>query len=304
MGDLSLSVIIVTYNSRRDIDACLSSLYADLGARSAQVVVVDNASTDETPTHISDRWPKATLLQQSENRGFAAANNRGIRCADGNAILLLNPDTVTQPGAIDALLTALEAHSQAGVIGPMLLNLDGSLQTSCRDFPSLFGDLIGMSELYRSGWVRRALDRRMISLSDHGRARQVDWLSGACLLVRRAAIDAVGLMDEGFFMYSEEMEWQYRMVLRGWQVWFDPSARVVHHGGASTGAFSGQRIIWQYQSIWRFYHLYRNAVERAALRSIVWLVTWPKVMFLALFSRRNPHRRELLSAFWQVLWLN
>jgi GT2 family glycosyltransferase len=303
MDNLSLSVIIVTFNSRAVVDACLTSLYADLGARSAQVVVIDNASSDETPTHISDRWPQVTLLRETENRGFAVANNTGIRCAGGDAILLLNPDTVIQPGAIDSLLAALAAHSQAGVIGPMLLNLNGSLQPSCRDFPSLFGDLIGMSELYRLGGVRQALERRMINLSDHGRTCQVDWLSGACLLVRRAALEAVGLMDEGFFMYSEEMEWQYRMALHGWQVWFEPSARVVHLGGASTRAFSGRRIIWQYQSIWRFYHLYRSAVDRAALRSIVWLATWPKVMFLALFIRHNPHRRELLSAFWQVLWL-
>ncbi len=304
MDKLSLSVIIVTYNSIREMDACLSSLFADLGARSADVIVVDNASTDGTAARISAERPQVRLLAQKENRGFATANNLGIRCSGGDALLLLNPDTVIQPGAIDALLTAFNVHAQAGVVGPRLLNPDGSLQPSCRDFPSLFGDLIGMSELYRSSWVRRALGRRMVSLNDHERARRVDWLSGACLLVRRAAVDAVGSMDESFFLYSEEMEWQYRMARRGWQAWFEPAARVVHQGGASTNAFSGQRIIWQYASIWRFYHLNRNAVERIALRSIIWLATWPKLFFLAVRSRGNPHRRELLSAFWRVLWLN
>ncbi len=130
------------------------------------------------------------------------------------------------------------------------------------------------------------------------------WLSGACLLVRRAAIDVVGQMDESFFMYSEELDWQYRMAQRGWLAWFEPAARITHLGGASTALLSGQRIVWQYQSIWRFYRLYRSAGQRLALHWIIWIATLPKIVFLALSSHGNAHRRELLRAFWQVLWLS
>ena len=302
MDDTALPVIIVTFNSKCEIDACLENLYADF-ERPATVIVVDNASVDGTAGHVASRWPQVTLLPQVENVGFAAANNIGLKCAASDPVLLLNPDTVIKPGAMKALLAAMEAHPDAAVVGPMLLNPDGSLQPSCREFPSLIGDLIGMTELYRVQWARRLLGRRLVSLGDHSRERRVDWLSGACLLVRRAAIDDVGPMDDRFFMYSEEMEWQYRMAVRGWTVWFEPRARVVHLGGASTAAVSGQRVVWQYQSIWRFYRQYRDVVQRLALHWIVWFATFPKIAFLALWSRGNSHRRELLRAFWHVLWL-
>lgn len=327
MADPPLSVIIVTLNSRQEIDACLASLFADLGERQAtsdaivnrrlqatsdaivnqrlqaRVIVVDNASTDGTAAHIAAQWPQVTLLAQAENRGFAAANNIGLAHATGDAVLLLNPDTVIQPGALPALLAVLDVRSEVGIIGPMLVNANGSPQSSCRDFPSLLGDLVGMTELYRVPVARRLLRRHLSSLDDECRPRRVDWLSGACLLVRRAAIDAVGSMDEGFFMYSEEMEWQYRMAQRGWVAWFEPAARVLHLGGASTAAFSGERIIWQYQSIWRFYRMYRSASQRFALRWIVWVATLPKITYLAWHARGNAHRQELLRAFWRVLWL-
>lgn len=303
MADLPLAVVIVTYNSRREIDTCLESIYADLGGWPADVVVVDNASTDGTAEHIATRWPEVGLRAQMINQGFAAGNNIGLAATTGDPVLLVNPDTVIQGGAVAALMLALEKHPEAGVIGPMLLNPDGSLQPSCREFPSPLGGLIGMAELYRVGIVRRLLGGRLASLSDHRTARRVDWLSGACLLVRRAAADAAEPLDEGFFMYSEEMEWQYRMAQHGWAIWFEPTARVVHLGGASTAPLGDQRIVWQYQSIFRFYRLYRSRGQRLALRLLVWVVTWPKILFLTLFGRNNAHRQDLRRAFWKVLWL-
>lgn len=303
MADSVLSIIIVTYNSRAEIDACLKSLFADLGGLPAQVIVADNASADGTAEHIAEVWRQVTLLAQTCNRGFAVANNLGIQRARGDRILFLNPDAIVQSGAISALLAAMDAHPDAGIVGPRLLNPDASLQPSCREFPSLLTHFIGMTELYRVRFVRQCLARWFASLGDHGFARRVDWLSGACLLVRRAAIDAVGLMDEGFFLYAEELEWQYRMARRGWSAWFEPSARVLHLGGASTAAVPGQRIVWQYESIYRFYRIHRRAYQRLGLRILVWLVTLPKILILTLMSRGNPRRQELLRAFWQVLWL-
>ncbi len=301
MAEQPLSVVVVTYNSRREIDACLEGLYADLGLQSAQVIVVDNASMDGTAEHVREQWPRVTLLAEARNHGFAGANNIGLSAATGDPILLLNPDTVVQPGALSAMRNTLHAHAEAGVVGPMLLNPDRTLQPSCREFPNLLGDLIGMAELYRLGIVRRLLRRRMPSLGDHSCPRRVDWLNGACLLIRRAAIETVGLMDPGFFMYSEEMEWQYRLALRGWSAWFEPSAKVTHMGGASTAAVPGQRIVWQYQSILRFYQMYRSPLQRLALRLLIWAVTWPKIIYLALRSRSSLRRRELLRAFLHIL---
>ena len=303
MADQPIAVVIVTYNSRREIDNCLASLFADLGEWPAQVVVVDNASTDGTTGHIAAQWPQVRLLAQAHNLGFAAATNLGLATVAGDPVLLLNPDTVIHRGALDRLLATLADHPEVGVVGPKLLNADGTLQPSCRDFPGLISDLIGMAELYRLTLVRRLLSRRLVSLGDHRGAGRVDWLSGACLLVRRAALDAVGPFDEGFFMYSEEMEWQYRLARCGWRAWFEPAAVVTHLGGASTAAVPGQRIVWQYQSIFRFANRYRTPRQRLALRLLVWTATWPKIIVVALRSRGNPRRRELLRAFWRVLWL-
>lgn len=298
-----ISIIIVTYNSYPEIEACLQTLHQALEGLSSEIIIIDNASTDNTVSYIRSHWPQVTLLAQAQNSGFAAANNIGLAIAGGNPILLLNPDTVILPGAISTLLNAFVSHPQAGVVGPKLLNPDGSLQPSCRDFPGLLSDFIGMAELYRLPIIHRWAGKFMSSLSDHRSPRQVDWLSGACLLVRKEAISAAGPMDAGFFMYSEELDWQYRMTQKGWQIWFEPVAQITHIGGASTQAVPGERIMWQYQGILRFYRLHFSVARQIAIKLLIWLVTWPKIIFLALTFRQKPRRRVLLRAFWRVLWL-
>ncbi len=303
MADALISVIIVTYNSRKEIDPCLTALFSDLGAMPAQVIIIDNASTDGTPEHLASQWQQVTVLRQNRNRGFAAANNLGLAIAQGNSILLLNPDTVIKPGAISAMLTAMKNRANIGVVGPRLLNDDGSLQPSCREFPNLLTHFIGMTELYRIGWIRRLLRRGLPSLGEHRTAGYVDWLSGACLLVRHSTIDGVGGMDERYFLYGEELDWQYRMAQHGWRAWFEPSAQIIHSGGASTMALPSQRIVWQYEGIFRFSRMYCNVFQYLALRVMVWFVTLPKILFLTIVGWRNPRRQELARAFWRVLWL-
>jgi hypothetical protein len=131
----------------------------------------------------------------------------------------------------------------------------------------------------------------------------VDWLSGACLVARRAAIVNVGLMDESYYIYAEELDWQYRMHQEGWKVWFKPSAKVVHIGRASRSHAGGERIIWQYRSMLRFYRLHRGPLRAAPQRLLVWLITWPKILMLALAQVGACERRESLRAFWRVLWI-
>lgn len=298
-----ISVIIVTYNSRREIGPCLMSLFAELGEMPAQVIVVDNASSDGTPAYLASQWHHVTLLAQNRNLGFAAANNLGLAIARGDPILLLNPDTRLQAGAIHSMLNAIKCHTDVGVVGPQLLNTDGSLQPSCREFPNVLTHFIGMTELYRIEGMRRWLRRWLPSLDEHRTPRYVDWVSGACLLVRRSAIDAVGGMDERFFIYGEELDWQYRMAQHGWRVWFAPSAQIVHAGGASTAAVPAQRIVWQYESIFRFARLHQSVFQQIALRVLVWCITLPKILILAFSAGRAPRRQEMARAYWRVLWL-
>jgi len=228
---MMLSVIIVSYNTRQMTLDCLRTLYAGLGGLSAEVFVVDNASTDGSPAAVREAFPQVTLIANDHNAGFGAANNQAIGCARGEFLLLLNSDAFPEPGAIPALVEYLQAHPRTGVVGPKLLNADGSRQLSCFRFPT--PGLAWRENL----WISAALPNHPI-LGDyrrwaHDAEREVDWVIGACLLVRKKACDEAGGFDERFFMYSEETDWQQRIRRSGWKIAFTPTAQVTHLGGAS-----------------------------------------------------------------------
>lgn len=227
-----LSIVIVTFNSTAEIDGCLGSVTgAHAPTVDHEIVVVDNASTDGTPDHIRQQWPGARLLDAGGNRGFAAANNIGIRQTFGELVLLLNPDTVVANGAIDRLVSVLDARSDAAIVGPRLVDGDGRAELS-------FGRMITpLAELRQKllvlgnerGWpgvpsqVRHMTQQR----------REVDWVSGACLLIRRADLEAAGLLDERYFMYLEDVDLCAAVRARGRRVLFEPSALVTHLRGRS-----------------------------------------------------------------------
>ncbi|NOT43925.1 MAG: glycosyltransferase family 2 protein [Acidobacteria bacterium] len=229
-----LSIVIVTFNSVPDIDRCLASLAAAPPATSHQIVVVDNASPDGTAAHVRQRWPRVTVLDAGGNTGFSHANNVGIRATRGELILLLNPDTVVPAGALDALIATLERHPGAAVAGPRLVDGLGRAELSHGPMISPFAEL-GQKLLVRahargSGLAARVVERRT------RRPATVDWVSGACLLVRREAAERVGLLDERFFMYTEDVDFCARLRAAGYQVRFDPSSEVVHLRGRSAAS--------------------------------------------------------------------
>src|SRR5579871_2211201 len=234
-----VSVIIVSYNTRDMTVDCLRTLYADLGALEAEVWVVDNASQDDSVEAIRQAFPQVKLIENGSNAGFGAANNRAMRQAQGDYFLLLNSDAFPKPGAIAALIACAQAHPDAAVVGPRLLNKDGSLQTSCYRFPSP-----GRAWL-ENLWIS-ALMQNHPTLGDyrrwpHDRERDVDSVIGACMLVRREAFEQTQGFDERFFMYQEETDWQKNLREKGWSVIFTPTAQVTHLGGAS-GAGEQARI--------------------------------------------------------------
>jgi len=228
--DIQLSAIIVNYNTREMTLKCLGALSASLEGIGAEIIVVDNASTDGSVEAIRGAYPGAVVVARTENSGFGAANNEAMRMAKGRYFLLLNSDAFPEPAAIRTLLDFIEDHPKAGVVGPRLLNADGTLQISCYPFPSPL-----------SAWMENLwLDRGYRGWA-HDSVRRVDFLVGACLLVRREAYARVGGFDERFFMYSEEADWLRRMKDAGWEAVFVPDARVTHLGGAS-GAKEEERI--------------------------------------------------------------
>ncbi|MBC8447648.1 MAG: glycosyltransferase family 2 protein [Chloroflexi bacterium] len=226
---MDLSVIIVNYNTASLLRACLSALRQHpLRRGSMDVWVVDNGSQDDSAAMVGEQFPEVHLLANEVNRGFAAANNQAIRLSQGRYVLLLNPDTEVFPGTLDEMLRFMDEHPQAGVVGAQLLNPDGSVQTSCRAFPTLWAVFLRGSGLSRFFPRSRALRQYLMEDGDHGQTQEVDWLLGACLWMRRRTLDEVGWLDEGFFLYYEDIDWCYRARQAGWQIYYLPSARILH----------------------------------------------------------------------------
>jgi GT2 family glycosyltransferase len=227
-----LSIVLVSYNTCDLLDACLRSLDAGRGALSAEVWVVDNASRDGSAERVRASCPSVGLIENRENVGFARACNQALRRAGGRYFLLLNPDTIVPPGALEALVEAMDAHRDAAVSSPLLLNTDGSPQPCWARFPSLTSELCGRLDRTQSPYP-------LADFADPARRAGMrpfaaDWVGGACFLVRAEAVRAVGLLDEGFFLYGEEADWCRRFGQAGWNVLLVPSVTVMHRGGASS----------------------------------------------------------------------
>ena len=228
---MSVSVVVVSYNVRDHLVRCLEAVVD----RGHEVVVVDNASTDGTPELVRERFPSVRLVELPENRGFGAGNNAGMEVAGGDWFLLLNADAWPVDDAVERLAAFGDEHPEAAVVGPRLRNPDGSLQRSVRGFPTLWRLATEYLFLRKLAPRTRALNAFYGARFDHESVREADWLYGACLLVRRAATQEVGLFDEDFFLFSEETDWCYRFREAGWKVLFYPGAEIVHVGGASHG---------------------------------------------------------------------
>ena len=223
-----VSVVVVALNALPWLETCLESV------RGHETIVVDVGSTDGTQELLRERFPEARLLER-ENRGLAAGWNAGIAEASGECFLLLNADAWAVGGAVERLTEFAEAHPRAAVVGPRLSNLDGTLQRSARGFPTLWRLATEYFFLRKVAPGTDALNAFYAGGFDHASARQVDWVMGAALLVRRAAVEEVGPADEEFFLFSEETDWCYRFREAGWEVWFAPEAEFVHVGGAAHG---------------------------------------------------------------------
>jgi len=230
-----LSIVIVTYNSSACIDTCLASLVQHPPSTDHEIVLVDNASPDGTAAAVRSRWPGVRVIDAGANVGFARANNIGIRQTFGPLVLLLNPDTSVPAGALDTLVAALDARADAAVVGPRLVDADGCAELSFGRMMSPFAEL---RQKFLQQGSRRFAPLRVYVESMTRTAREVDWVSGACLLARRDDAEAVGLLDERFFMYAEDVDFCAAIRARGRRVLFCPAAQITHLRGRSRATAS------------------------------------------------------------------
>jgi GT2 family glycosyltransferase len=222
---VDLLIVIVSYNCRAFLEKCLSALPEACAGLSWRTVVVDNASEDASADVAEAAGVE--VIRSGENLGFPRANNLALKDSDARYSLILNPDTEARPGSLRTLVDFMDSHSEAGACGPMLLNPDGSLQPNGRTFPTLsreFLAILGVHNRYPEYF--RRLEFGDVDLTRH---REVESLTGACLLVRGEVMEQVGLLDERFFMFYEDVEWCYRIRKGGWKVFYVPESQVVHH---------------------------------------------------------------------------
>lgn len=247
---IPLLVVIVNYRTADLVVDCLRSLVDEIAALpGARVVVTDNASGDDSVTCLNvaieeHGWGKwATLMPLARNGGFAAGNNAAIAPAlSGDTppryVLLLNPDTYIRPGALRALLAFMDAHTHVGIAGSRIENPDGSPRRTAFRFHSIVGEFTSASKL---GWVQRLCQRWIVAPPVRDEPHPIDWVSGASMIVRKEVFDAVGLLDDRYFMYYEEMDLCLRAARAGWSCWYVPESRIVHLVGQASGVTGSQR---------------------------------------------------------------
>jgi len=254
-------VVVVTLNALPWVERCLESVHGH------EVIVVDHGSTDGTLELVRERFPDARIVEQ-ENRGMGGGNNAGMRLASGRYWFLLNSDAWVVGDGLERLVAFADAHPEAAVVGPRLSNTDGTLQRSARAEPTVWRLTTEYAGVRKLALGSSLLNPLYLGGFDHTTVREVDWLSGAALLVRRAAADEVGLFDESFFMFSEEVDRLTRFRRAGWTVLFYPAADVVHVGGATHG---GRMYVENLRGQLRFLdkHHGRDEAERAR-RALLW----------------------------------
>lgn len=293
---VQVTVAIVNWNSGPDLRACIDAL----GRNTAvpwNLVVVDNGSTDDSLDNLDAAEGHVRLIRAGRNLGFAGGVNVALDQIATPFALLLNPDAFVHPGCVDALLARAKACEYAAAVGSGLRNPDGSLQVACRNFPSPATHLVEAFRLYHLLRFVPGLGRRYLLLSKQDEPERVDWVVGACMLVRMAAVHDVGLFDESFFMYSEELDWCLRAHRKSWEVWFEPAAVATHRLGGSSRLNELPLMIESYRSMYHFYAKYYPPSWTAAARVITWFAMLARALVLPLRHGRASAR---LAAYREI----
>jgi hypothetical protein len=306
---MDLSVVIVCWNAKHYLELCLESLAKAPPRRSMEVLVVDNASTDGSVEMIETKFPWVKLIRSSENLGFAKGNNVAIRQCQGRYIALVNPDVIVLPGCLDALADFLDHDTKVGNVGPLILNPDRTLQSSCRRFPTVWNNFCSATSLATAFKNSRFFAGEHMFFFPHDQTLAVDVLVGCFSMIRREAFDAVGLLDEGLFMYGDDVDWCRRCWKAGWQVVFYPGARAIHDRGKITAPYPVRFAVAQQRSVLYYWTKHHGFWGVLGIRGIIFFRHLMRYTFAALSGLARPQgsvqnevRKQVSAAcLWELL---
>lgn len=297
-----LSIVILNWNVRDLLDRCLASIKSNRFL--TETIVVDNASSDKSVEMVRSKYPSAIVIANSINRGFTGGNNLGIAAATGRYVMVLNPDTEIVGDAIDRMINYLDEQPEVGAVGPQLLNPDRSIQSSRRRFPTL------ATGFFESTWLQgvaphTVLNRFYMDDVSPDAVQEVDWLTGACTVFRKSALDQVGVYDDkNFFMYSEETDLCRRVKMAGWKIMYLPQAQVVHYIGRSSDQVVAARHLYFQTSKVHYFRKHHGRLEAEVLRIfLLVLYVWQILLesIKSLLGSKRSIRRERVKVYWQVL---
>jgi GT2 family glycosyltransferase len=284
---LDISIIVVTWNAKKFVEECFGSIKEETRNLSTETVVLDNASTDGTADVIAERFPEVKLIRSTTNLGFPGGNVVAIQASrPAKYVCLVNPDVRVLSGCFRKLMDYMEKHSEVGVVGPRTLNPDGTIQRSCMRSPSVW-----------TAWCRAlALDRTVlrrvplfggIMMADfaHDRTRRVDVLNGAFLLIRRTAMEQVGLIDDRYFMYGDDIDWCLRFRKAGWSVVFDAEAEAIHYGGGTTARAPVYFYVEMQKANLQYWQKHHSRGAQTAFLASVWVHEASRYLIYSVLSK-------------------
>lgn len=296
-----VSIVIVSFNTSTVLRECLLSVYREIGSLHAQVIVVDNASSDGSPTIIEQEFPDVLLIRSDVNLGFGRANNLGFEAARGRYVVLLNSDAFLTEGSLERSVAHMDSNPSVGVGGGRLIGRDGSLQPSARMFPTVLNDLIVLSGLAMRHPKSRLFGRFDRTWADDEEAAEVDWVPGAYSIIRAEALNVTGFFDPRFFLYYEEVDLCKRLKQKGYSIWYWPDSSVMHIGGESSRQISSlelseagaQLTLWRMRSALLYYRKHHGLGARVAMMVEV---LWYWMQYQRKRLSRDPDRRSRASA--------
>ena len=291
MSVVDMSIVLVCWNNKAYLDPCLKSLYEGGLKSSFDVIVVDNGSTDGSQQMLAEKYPQVKLIQNAGNMGLGKASNQGIEATNGRHVLLLNNDTLVNGPALDVLVEYLDAHPEAGATAGTLLNPDGSFQSGFAPFSTLLEEFLIVTHIGELLWAGYP------SHGDANEIKETGWMSSACLLVRRAALDKIGLLDENYFIYGDEADLQFRLNKAGWKVVFLPNSSIIHFGGRSMDRWKRRKMV--YRGKMMFYKKNYGFFSTFLLRTLFFVMSLLKLLVWCVGfivpSKNDQAKKELRS---------